>query len=324
MKRVKKVLGLVIVLGIIAMAFCACAPKVDPIVIGEGDWDSNIFHDQVAKIIIEEGYGYETDIVTADTSVLLAGFKANDIDISFELWTDNIPTYEQDISDGMYMDFSTNFDDNRQGLYVPTYLVEGPDALAPDLKTVEDLKDYVDLFPNPEEPGMGIIYGGPEGWKVTEFMYKKMEAYGLNEYYEFKPIDSNATLSATLASAYEKGEPWVGYNWEPTWIMGMYDMTLLEDSEYNAEDYENGIGECPTVNVTVAGTSEFAEAYPDVVEFLNNYTTSSALTSSALAYMQENDVEAPEAAVWFLQENQDLWKEWVPEDVYQKVLKAIE
>jgi len=314
----------VIFVLVIAMATGCSQETAEPIVIGEGDWDSNAFHDQVVKLIIEEGYGYEVDIVMADTSVLIAGLTARDIDLNMELWSDNIPTYQEDQDNGYYQSLSTNFDDNMQGLYVPTYLVEGDGALAPDLKSVKDLVNYKELFLNPEDPEMGIIYGGPEGWKATEFLYKKVDEYGLADLYDFKPIDSGATLAATIASAYEKGEPWVGYYWEPTWIMGIYDMTLLEDSPYSQEDYDMGIGSFPTVDVNVVATPDFIEAYPELAEFLSNYVTSSQLTSLALGYMQENEVEADEAAKWFLKENDDMLKSWVSEDAYANIVAALE
>ncbi|GAA0182670.1 ABC transporter substrate-binding protein [Clostridium sediminicola] len=319
MKKIKKLL-LIIVSSILITSLAGCASQPKKIVIGEGDWDSCAFHDQVAKLIIEEGYGKSVDIVTADTAVMISGFKTKDIDLSMELWSDNVPTYDEDIAKGDYVILSTNYDDNMQGLYVPKYLIEE----APDLKTVEDLKKYPNLFPDPEGSDKGIIYGGPEGWGATEFLHKKMKEYGLDESYSFKTIDSSATLSATLASAYEKGEPWVGYSWEPTWIMGKYDMVLLQDSEYSDENYEKGIGSFTSVDVQVAANSDFKDNYTEIADFLSKYKTSSKLTSNALAYMQENEAEADEAAKWFLNENKDLMKEWVTEDAYNKVIEAIQ
>lgn len=316
--------SLFMLIGIVfILSFAGCTQEAEKIVIGEGDWASNALHDQIAKLIIEEGYGVEVEIIMADTAIMVTGMKNDDIDLTMELWSDNIPTYDDDIANGDYVELSTNFDDNMQGLYVPTYVVEGENAVAPDLKTVEDLKNYAELFPNPEDKNTGIIYGGPEGWSATDFMHKKVTAYGLDELYQFRTIDSGATLAATIASAVAKGEPWVGYYWEPTWIMGVYDMTLLQDSEYNDADYENGIGAFPTVDVVVAARPEFVENHPEVADFLSNYNTSSALTSQGLAYMQNNDVEADEAAKWFLKENEELWKGWVTEKAYKKIMEAL-
>jgi glycine betaine/proline transport system substrate-binding protein len=65
------------------------------------------------------------------------------------------------------------------------------------------------------------------------------------------------------------------------------------------------------------------EKAPEVVEFLKNYETSSELTNKMLAYMQENDAEADETAKWFLQEYEDLWTKWLPEDIASKVKEAL-
>lgn len=290
------------------------------IVMGEGNWDSFTFHNQVVKIIIEEGYGEKVDIVPADTAVLLTGLASEDINIALELWSDNAPTYDQDIIDGKYVEVSTNYDDNAQGLYIPRYL----QVEYPDLQSVQDLEDYAYLFPNPEGGDKGIIYGGTQGWKATEFLTKKVELYGLNEFYTFKPIDSTDTLNATLAGAYAKEEPWVGYNWEPTWIIGLYDMVLLEDEEYSTENYEIGRGSFPSVDVTVVVNPSFENDFPLIFEFLQNYQTSSEITSGALAYMQDNSAESYDTAVWFLLQNTDLWESWVTEEAYNNVIEAIE
>jgi glycine betaine/proline transport system substrate-binding protein len=65
------------------------------------------------------------------------------------------------------------------------------------------------------------------------------------------------------------------------------------------------------------------EKAPEVVEFLKNYETSSALTNEALAYMQLNEVDADETAKWFLSEYEEIWTKWVPEEVASKVKGAL-
>lgn len=314
----KKLLTTLVVF-FMAITLSACE-QPDIITIGEGNWDSNAFHDQVAKIMIEEGYGVEVDVVPATTAVMVSGLKSNDVNLTMELWSENVETYAEDVKNGDYIYVSTNYADNAQGIYIPRYLQEE----YPDLVTVKDLLKYPELFPNPEGGDKGIIYGGTEGWAATTHLHKKMEEYGLDAEFTFKTIDSTASLNATLASAYKQEEPWVGYNWEPTWALGLYDMVLLEDSDYSTEDFSNGIGAFPSVHVNVMVDTTFEETYPDVFLFLQNYETTSAIASEALAYMQENEVEAEEAAIWFLLNNKDLWESWVTEDAYNNILDAIE
>src|SRR5699024_12375253 len=61
----------------------------------------------------------------------------------------------------------------------------------------------------------------------------------------------------------------------------------------------------------------------DVVEFLSNYETSAELTEAALLYMIENDVDHIEAALWWLEEYEDVWTEWVSEDIAEAVKESL-
>ena len=314
---IKSISLFMVLLGGLFLSSCGTSKK--EITLGEGDWDSNAVHDQIAKYIIEEGYDVKVNVVLADTSLMISALKAGNIDASLEVWTDNILTYPDDIASGKYEEVSTNFADNKQGLYIPKYLQEAN----PGLVNVMDLKDYMHLFPDPDNSSQGIIYGGPEGWGATDFLHKKMALYGLDEMYNFKPIDSNAILSTTLKAAYDKGQPWVGYNWEPTWIMGLYDMVLLEDSAFSAENYLIGKGSFASVDVTVGVRKGFKSDFPEIYKFLSNYSTSTEITNKGLSYMQENNVEAAEAAKWFLETYESLWTTWVPEEVANKVIKSL-
>ena len=80
--------------------------------------------------------------------------KAGEIDIHMEMWTDNLPTYQSDLSAG-HLKVSLNFDDNAQGLSAALCYRGDPERgiepIAPDLKTVADLKNYASLLGIPEE-----------------------------------------------------------------------------------------------------------------------------------------------------------------------------
>lgn len=300
------------------------------LIFADAGWDSIRFHNDVAAFIIEHGYGYPTDVITGSTPVTIQGLVRGDIDIYTEAWTDNIiDVYQPAIESGDIVELSINFDDDIQGLYVPTYIIKGDpergiEPLAPDLKSIEDLPKYWEIFMDPEDNSKGRIYGAIPGWEVDEILTKKIENYGLDKYYNIFRPGSDAALSTSMVQAVEKGEPWLGYYWEPTWILGKYDMTLVQEEEYSDEKWENGyMCMFPSVKCTVAVNKEMLNTAPEVVEFLKNYKTSSALTGSALAYMQDNNVGTAEAAQWFLKENKDLWKSWVPDDVFKKVDAAL-
>lgn len=293
-------------------------------------WDSISFHNSVAQFIVENGFGYKTDIMPGSTPATLQGLENGDIDIYMEIWTDNvIETYEKVLESGKVVELGINYDDNTQGIYVPTFVIEGDaergiEPIAPDLKTVEDLKNYPDLFPDQEDPSKGRIVGAIPGWGVDEIITKKIESYGLDEQFNIFRPGSDAALSTSLVQAYKDGKPWVGYYWEPTWVMGMYDMTLLEEPAYNEEDWNNGYKTAfPSIKLTIAVNKTVKDNFPEITEFLEKYESSTELTNEALAYMQDNGATSDEAAENFLKTHEDIWTQWLPEDIVEKVKEKL-
>ncbi|MBO8158202.1 MAG: ABC transporter substrate-binding protein [Thermosyntropha sp.] len=303
------------------------------IILGDYSWDSALVHNRIAGFIIEKGYGYPVDYTFGESMIILQGLERGDIDISMETWVDNIrEAYAKMIASGNVKDLGDNFADARQGWYVPAYVIKGDpergiEPMAPDLKKVTDLAKYWELFKDPEEPGKGRFYNSPAGWVVTSINEKKMEAYGLSKYYNVFSSGSDAALATSIASAYEKGKPWLGYYWEPTWIMGKYDMIKLEEPVYDEKVWEKDYGcDFPPSKVTITINSGLEEKAPEVVEFLKNYETTLKQNNAVLAYMQDNGggkEGAEKAALWFFEQYPDTWKAWLPADVAAKVEKAL-
>ncbi|AGL03300.1 ABC transporter substrate-binding protein [Desulfoscipio gibsoniae] len=302
----------------------------ETIMFGDFNWESALINDRIAQFIIENGYGYPTDSIPGETIPLMQGLSNGDIDVAMEIWIQNVQeAYDQGIESGNYIDLGTNFNDNVQGLYVPTYVIKGDsergiEPMAPDLKTIEDLPKYKELFKDPEDPGKGRFYGGVPGWEADKILTDKFASYGLDEYYNVFRPGSGAALASSLVAAYQKGEPWFGYYWGPTWIFGLYDLTQIQEPEYSDELWKNGYA-CafPSVDVNIVINKDLPERAPDVVKFLENYSLNNDQISETLAYMQQENVEADEAALWFLREKADVWTSWVPDDVAQKVQEKL-
>lgn len=326
---------LVITLTVVMLVLAGCggssnATGKPTLILAEPDWESVRFHNEIAGFIIEEGYGYPTDTTSGSTPVTFLGLRQGDIDIYTEVWTDNLTDYQEALDVGDIKELAVNFDDDYQGIYVPTYVIKGDPArgiepLAPDLKKLSDLDKYWEIFKDPEDKSKGRIIGALPGWAADPIVTDKVNLLGLDEYYNVFRPGSAAALDTSIVRAYEKGEPWVGFYWEPTWIVGKYDMTLLEEEPYNAQEWADGNYKTgfPAVRVTVCVNKDMETTAPEVVDFLSNYETTSIITSEGLAYMQDNNVGPAEAAKWFFENYQDMWKSWVPEDVAQKVEAAL-
>ena len=53
----------------------------EKITFADAGWTSMQFHNEVARTIVEKGYGYQTDVVTGSISVLFLGLKRGDVDV---------------------------------------------------------------------------------------------------------------------------------------------------------------------------------------------------------------------------------------------------
>ena len=322
----KKLAALVMALLVMGSAVCAVQAQGQPaekttITFADVGWDSIKLNNALAGLVAEEVFGYTWQETPGSTPISHEALLAGEVDVHMEEWTDNIATYQSDLEAGKFVELGINFNDNYQGFYIPRYVADA----YPDLKTVQDLAKYPELFPDPEDPSKGIIYGGITGWAITEIMEKKVEAYGLDEYYNYFVSGSDAILNTAMTSAWDKQEPIVAYYWEPTWLLGMYDFVLLEDTPYDPETYQDGIGACPAVTVTVAVSNDFAASNPAYCEFLSNFSMPSALISEALAYMQERgSSDYEDAARWLLTESHpELIDQWLEEDQAEQLRAAL-
>ena len=328
----KQFIVLVVLLTLVLFVVGGCSNESEEtklnVTFGEAGWDSMKFHNAVAMYIAEVAYDIEAKEVSGTTAVTYKALIADDIQVYMEMWTDNIATYADDVAEGKILELSLNYGDNVQGLYVPRYVIEGDamrgiEPFAPELKTVEDLKQYSDVFVDPEDTSKGRIYGAISGWEADDILRNKYTYYGLDEFYNYMDPGSDAALSAAISAAYEKGEAIVAYYWEPTWITGKYDLVLLEDKPYDANIYRAGGCAYPSVPITVCVNKDFYDRAPEFCGFLSKYATSSALTSEALSYMQDTGASSEETAKWFLIEHDEFLNQWLPEDKAKLVRESL-
>ncbi|GGH87699.1 glycine betaine/proline transport system substrate-binding protein [Pullulanibacillus pueri] len=299
------------------------------IVFGDANWDSIRLHNFIAGFIVEHGYGYKMEVTSGSTAATFTGLRQGDIDVLTEVWPNNmLDAYNDALKKGDIKTVSKNYE-GRQGFYVPTYMIKGdPDKgikpMAPDLKTVDDLKKYANLFKDPEDPSKGRIIGGYSGSEAQKITQKQVSVFGLDDKFNFFTPGSEGALNASIVKAFKNHDAWVGYYWTPTWITAKYDLTLLKAPAYNKKIWEKNYGtEFPPDEVYISVNKDLEKKAPEVVKFLSQYKTSADLTGEALVYMQDNDASPEEAAQWWLKKHQDLWSKWVPEDVAEKVKSAL-
>lgn len=331
-KLAVKILVGILGVSLLLMPFTGCVTEEEEptISFADVDWDSVQVHNRIAAFILEHGYGYQSQFIPGKTIPLFEGVARGDIDVEMECWIKyQQEAYDKHIAAGDVIDLGSNFPDSREGWLVPTYIIEGDadrgiEPMAPDLKSVDDLPRYWELFKDPEDPSKGRFYSSPPGNEAEIINEGKFDAYGLNEYYNIMLPGSNMAVVGSMVAAYEKGEPWLGYYWEPTWVLGRLDMTYVEEPPYDKEVWETNYGcSWPSGPVNIVVHKSFPDRFPEVVEFLENYETTLEQNNAFLAYLDENEASTKETAIWFLQEYESVWTKWVPSDIASKVKAAL-
>lgn len=318
-----------------------CGGLMRPIVFGDLDWESAQVANWIARLVLEEGFGCATDAVPGTVVPIYQGAVRGDVDVIMEVWTDNTPDlWTEAVRAGVVEEVGVAFDDAVQGWFVPRYLVEGDPArgiapAAPGLRSVFDLAGHWELFRDPERPNMGRFYNCVIGWQCELVNSVKLHAYGLLDRFTDFRSGTGVALAASLEGAYRRGEPWVGYYWGPTWVLGELDLYMLEEPPFDPECWaeftalvetpERAERACayPASRAVVALGSRFKDEAPEGVRaFLSSYQGNSAMLSRALAHMRAEDAEPADAARRFLATERELWSAWLDEETAARVAAA--
>ncbi|MFP3942646.1 MAG: ABC transporter substrate-binding protein [Alphaproteobacteria bacterium] len=310
-----------------------------PVVFAGLNWDSNAFHTEVARHIIEAGYGCRTEVVPGSTLPLHTGMQRGDVDVAMEIWSNVISEpWRKGLKRGLVAELGVNFPDTVQGWFVPRFVVEGDaergiEPMAPDLKSVFDLPRYKKLFKDPENRSKGRFLNCVFGWLCEVINTKKLKAYGLDDDFNNVRVGSGAALAAAISGAYRRGEPVLAYYWGPTRVLAVHDLLKLEEPPYDEDTWNAFMEErhpdkavaYPPSPVKVGVNTKFKEAAPTLVRFLTAYETETAHVLEALAYLEKNEGSRPkDAALHFLKTREDVWRQWVSEEVAERVAQSLD
>ncbi|MCU4180193.1 hypothetical protein BoBH3_11535 [Bosea sp. BH3] len=199
-------------LGILMAGPLAACELDRPLKMAGLDYDSAAFHTAVASAIAERGFGCKVERVPGAIAPLVNGMARGDVDIVMEIWAANpVEAWVKAAEAGRVVPLGTTFPDASEGWFVPRYLVSGPDAKAPELKSVTDLKRYKDLFADPEEPSKGRFYNCVAGWVCEGINTKKLGVYGLAQDFTNTRGGSPEALVAAIEAALKRKRPVLFY-----------------------------------------------------------------------------------------------------------------
>lgn len=306
--------------GFITFAAPSWAESCGNVTITQMDWASANVVTSVAKFLMEQGYGCTVTAVPSSTPTALTSVaETGTPDILTELWVNTAPAYAKLVAEGKLVELADVLSDGGiEGWWVPQYVVDAN----PEAATLDG------ILANPALIG-GRFDNCPDGWgcrTVNDNMNRVlgMEGKGI----EIFNHGSGETLATAIAAAYADEQPWFGFYWAPTAILGKYPMVLVDMGGYDAGVHEcNSTGDCaepgisdyPRAAVKTAATTSFQAREPEIAELMARMTFTNSQMNGILAWMEDNNASAEEGAVHFLTNNKEVWAGWLNDGARQNL-----
>ena len=299
------------------------------------NWQSAEVLAAMDQFILNNGYGCKSEIVAGDTVPSITSLiERGRPEVVPEAWINLLPDLVAKAKEEGKIVYGANSlsDGGQQGWFVPKYFADAH----PDIKTIPDLLAHPELFPDPEDKSKGAIYNGPEGWGGTIVTTQMFKAFGAaDKGWNLIDTGSAAGLDGAIAKAYEAKEPIVAFYWEPTALLGKYEMVRiqhgvpLDDAEWercssNADCTDPKPNDWKADVVYTLISSDFAKTAPKgVMDYLNTRSWSNATVNKLMAWMTDNQATGEDGAKEFLRTQPELWEKWVTPEAAEKIKAAL-
>ena len=285
----------------------------ETIIFSDLNWTSAQVQNRIAQYIVEKGYGYPTDVVFGSTLPLFNGLRAGDTHVTMEIWLPNQDeAWMEAQAEGQVVSVGESLGKDWQSAFViPAYLQEQ----YPELDSVDDLQsdEFKMLFATAESGGKARLVSCVIGWACEEVNAKQITGYGLDDHVHIVNPGDGAAANADLYGAYEKQEPWLGYQWGTNDPPLLLDLVRLEEPAYSDECwFTTKACAYEDATILIAVQPEILTRAPDVVAMLRNWGFNIDRYKAVAAWSSDNmEATANDAALWWLNGNSDIWSEWV-------------
>lgn len=296
------------------------------VVFGDLNWSSALVQTRIAQYIVEQGYSYPTEVRFGASSPLFQGVRSGDVDVLMELWLPNQEkAWNAATAAGEVVSLGGSLGSAWQSSFViPAYLQEQ----YPGLDSVEDLKDpqYRRLFATAETGDKARLVSCIIDWRCETVNAAQIEGYGLSDHVHIVNPRDGAALNADLRGAYEREEPWLGYQWGTNGPALLLDLVRLEEPAYSEECWATTMA-CAYEDATIliAANQNLPENAPDVAEMLGKWDFAVDTVYKGVVRWQDAnpDADVNATAIWWLNNNTDTWEQWVTDGAATSINNAL-
>ena len=301
-------------------------PPKGPIIFSDLPWESAQLQNRIAQYIIEHGYDHPTDAISGGIAAQFEGLQRGDTDVTMEIW---IPgqeeAWDRARGEGTVISVGRSLGSDWQSAFViPAYLQQE----YPYLDNVDDLKDsqFKELFQSAESGDKAHLVSCVTGWACEKVNAAQIEGYGLSDHVHIDNPGSEAALNADLYGAYERQEPWLGYQWGTNDPALKLDLVRLEEPAYSDQCWStNRACAYEDSTIIIAVNSDLPSTAPDVVDMLRRWDFNIDVYKTAFRWQDSHGVTDPNAtALWWLKSNPEIWSKWATAEAAANVQAALD
>ncbi|WP_192826371.1 glycine betaine ABC transporter substrate-binding protein [Nocardiopsis chromatogenes] len=264
----------------------------------------------VLAYLIEEELGGTVEKVEDDEETSWHKLAEGEVDVILENWghQDLMDLYGAEESP-LVVDGGPNGNDGRIGWYVPKYVVDAH----PEVATYEGLAENTGLF----RTGAGE---GPGRFLAADPTFVTQDQGMINHFdldLEIEYAGSEEEQLEEVRAAYEKEEPVLFYFYEPQWMTEEMDLVKVEFPEYVdlcEIDADDVACDYPEYELNKVFAKPFADADSPAYRLLKNWRWTNEDQNDVAEKIAGEGMAPEEAAAEWVEDNPDVWQEWIPED----------
>ncbi|MGM0984388.1 MAG: glycine betaine ABC transporter substrate-binding protein [Pseudomonadota bacterium] len=277
--------GLAMATGVALTAGAAQAQDKGSVHLAYVEWSSEVASTNVVRAVLEQE-GFEVDMTSLSAAAMWQAVASRDADAIVAAW---LPTTHADYMERVgdeVVDLGPNLDGTKLGLVVPAYT---------DVESIAELDENAEDFD-------GNIVGIDPGAGIMSLTEEVLEAYELEEI--SLQSGSGATMTAALQSAINNEQDIVVTGWTPHWMFARWDLKYLDDPE-------NVYGGAEQIHTIARQGLE--EDMPEAYAILDAFEWTPEQMGEVMLMNQEEDADPYENAKQWVEDNQDVVQQWLPE-----------
>lgn len=292
----------------------AQADSSDPIIIPIHNWSSQIVMANVVKQVLES-MGNNVEFVTTDSQAVYESLRLGDVTLELEVWEGAFgASFRAALEKGGLHDAGDHEAVTREDWWYPLWTKDA----CPGLPSWKALNDCSEIFATVETGSKGRYLDGPVDW--LKHGQERVDALGMN--FTVVNAGSPAAIWAEIRSAEADRRPIVVFNWTPNFAEAVWPGEFVEFPEWvEGCDKDPAVGPNPDAlhdcgNPTngylkKAAWDGMEDKWPDAYKTLTKISLNNAQIAEMAKFVDDDDLEAEEAAEKWMAENKDVWQGWI-------------